>query len=375
MKYLHLTLLSLILFISSLTGQNHSDAMKPFYGFSSGNPLSSAIGHATVAAGQVIPDIGNNPANLGFHRFRNLSLGYSSGDFQGNTSPMSQDGVSNIQLIFPFPVYQGSLVAGFGYNREHEYAMTYSDENYELREEGNLHSYYTNLTFEYQKNLFIGLNLKLLRGYNDYIENYYDTTYLVQPVYHGFQMSIGVLQRVNPFLNIGFSIDFPELINIEESYTVSNPEWHESWDYEYSVNQAPVLHIGAAFFLSWFNLFYEAEYRNWSNLTFSSDMVDINGLDADIALNEEIEDALKPVLNHHFGTALHLPFLPLHLYGGFQLLPEPHSTIVRTGTSFGLSYMFQQQLSLNYSWQEQHWDYEGSKEQWSQSSLSLNLHF
>ncbi|MCK5521422.1 MAG: hypothetical protein KAI81_09935, partial [Candidatus Marinimicrobia bacterium] len=157
---------------------------------------------------------------------------------------------------------------------------------------------------------------------------------------------------------------------------ISEPDSGFSGTWEYEMNQSPVFRGGAAFFLKWVNLFYEAEVRNWSNLTFQSDLENLdNDLSLDPTLNQKIETELSPVLNHHFGAALHLPFLPLHLYGGYQILPDPYGDTAKHGISFGLSYLLQQQLSINAAYQKQYWEVDGIDQEWNQSTLSLNLHF
>ncbi len=366
-------LLSLTL-ASALSGQDVNDALRPFYGFTTGNTMTQSVGHASVAAGQVIPEMGSNPANIGLQRFRSFNLGYSSGSYDGNGDKLNLGGLSSLSLIFPIPVYQGSLSAGFGFTREYDYAMDYYDDISHLREEGSMKSLHAALAVEFEKNLFLGASLKYLFGSDEMLETdlVSNDKYLWQPKYKGISLNVGLLQRLTPWLNIGLSAEYPAWISVNEQYSDAAHAYPQT--YRYSVSQSPVLRGGLSLYSRFVNVFYEAEYCSWPNLNFSSNLVD-GGVSWDISLNQDIENSLHPTLNHHVGLAVHLPILPVHIYGGYQLLPDPHNFSDQTGINGGLTYLLNQNVGLSVSWQKLDWTYGTLKENWSQSSLAVNFLF
>jgi hypothetical protein len=383
-----------ILIILSILGmgianaQDMRDVYSPFIGFNQYNGPGAAIGGATVAAGMVIPAFTQNPANLGLHRYRIIQAWQNDSEFQSGSQNLPQSRFGGLQLIFPFPVYQGSLVAGFDFSLQSEYALAYKETDLSLRQEGGLYQLRGGLSTEFAKNLFIGADIKFLFGKNEMNQKYLDFGYpgefYLNPAYHGVTGSIGLVQRILPMLNWGLSVELPTPLRVEEdfrdSYYINDSTLMVDKDtYEYRVSKPAVFHIGAALFLNYLDLFYEAEYTNWKNLKLTSDFIDIDGLPWDPKVNTEIETQLVKSLAHHAGIALHPPVLPLHLYGGYQLIPYPEPGMLsddkRESYHFGLSYVIQRQISLAYQYQRYFWKYEGLDENWTQQSLNVILHF
>ena len=83
-------ILFVLLFSSLAFSQSYLDALRPFYGYQSIQPLSSAIGHATVAAGQVIPGTTSNPANMALQRFTVTQFGFEANKFKSEDASLSR---------------------------------------------------------------------------------------------------------------------------------------------------------------------------------------------------------------------------------------------------------------------------------------------
>ena len=378
----------LLLGIGILHAQDVRDVYSPFVGFNQYNGPGAAIGGATVAAGMVIPAFTQNPGNLGLHRYRIVQAWQNDSEFQSGSLNLPQSKFGGIQAIFPFPVYQGSLVAGFDFSLQSEYALTYEEPELSLRQEGGLYQLRSGLATEFAKNLFLGADVKFLFGKNEmnqkYVASGYNGEFYLNPSYRGVTASMGLVQRILPILNWGISVELPTSLRVEEdfrdSYFINDTTlWIDKDNYEYKITKPAVFHFGAALFLNYIDLFYEAEYTNWKNLKLSSDFIDIDGLPWDPKVNTDIETTLIKGLTHHIGVALHPPVLPLHLYGGYQLIPYPEPGMLaddkRESYHFGASYVIQRQISLAYQYQRYFWEYEGLDENWTQQSLNVILHF
>ncbi len=381
-------IISFLLGIGTLNAQDMRDVYSPFIGFNQYNGPGAAIGGATVAAGMVIPAFTQNPANLGLHRYRIVQAWQNDSEFHSGSLNLPQSRFGGLQAIFPFPVYQGSLVAGFDFSLQSEYALRYQENDLSLRQEGGLYQLRTGLSTEFAKNLFIGGDVKFLFGKNEMNQKYVDFGYpgefYLNPSYRGVTASIGLVQRILPILNWGLSVELPTPLRVEEefrdSYHINDTTLVVITDeYEYNITKPAVFHIGAALFLNYIDLFYEAEYTNWKNLKLESGFIDLDELPWDPKVNTEIETKLSKSLTHHAGIALHPPVLPIHLYAGYQLIPYPEPGMLaddkRESYHFGLSYVIQRQISLAYQYQRYFWEYEGTAENWTQQSLNVILHF
>ncbi|MBN2780950.1 MAG: hypothetical protein JXR21_03190, partial [Candidatus Marinimicrobia bacterium] len=72
------------------------------------SPLSAAIGNATVASGQMIPEFGVNPANLAMTKYSSVQVNGVFSRYNG----VSRNSLGGISYIVPVQVYRGSLTFG-----------------------------------------------------------------------------------------------------------------------------------------------------------------------------------------------------------------------------------------------------------------------
>jgi len=376
-------LFTTILFATILFSQNYKDALLPFYGFKGSQSIGIGLGDATVAAGQIMPEFTNNPANLGLQRFRTLGFTYTSNEFNSGSNSLPQSSFGTLNFIYPLMVFRGSVVFATSWEKEREFALSYQgvDEygNFKQRNEGEIRKFHFAFSTEISDNLFIGADVMLPYGNIDISIEYPDAIsdtmgYTQNNDYSGVEISIGILQRISKHINWGVSVDFPKKINITEDFTYN--DGYSLGERDYSSTKPLTVRAGAGILFKYINFFYEAEWTNWKNIEFASD----NLLSSDVIdINEEIETNLSQTIFHKIGTAIHTPFIPLHLYAGYQILPEPHSDENRNVISGGFSYLIKQQISIHGSYQMYYWDHESNgstlSEDWNQIILGTSLHF
>ena len=248
---------------------------------------------------------------------------------------------------------------------------------YKQRNEGKMKNWHFAIASEISKNLFVGADLIIPYGNLDISLEYPNVTndtlgYTQNVDYNGIGATIGIFQRISKYFNWGISVDLPKKININDEFTYN--DGYELGISEYSSTKPLTIHVGASVLFKYFNLFYETEWTDWQNIECASDDIFVT------KINEEIEDSLSQTILHKFGGAIHVPFLPLHLYGGYQILPEPQSDKNKNVISGGFSYLIKQQISIHGAYQRYYWDYEtdnGSilNENWSQIVLGMSVHF
>ena len=359
--------------------QFSSDFLRPFFGYYDSQSLTNAICGATVASGHVIPGKTSNPANLGLHRFNHLQTGSLHGSFKGSDADRSHTNFGGIYAILPIKVYQGSLVFGLGVHKVVDFTDALIDTVQEFSEKGGIYAYGFGASVEVIKDLFIGGEFQYLNGEDNLLITEVDSSFQLNPGFSGFNMSFGFVQRLTANAQFGASVQFPTYIWVDEKIT----EWpsdstHKSLqeNYNYRLRRPFVFHFGFALLFRYLNIFYEAEWSDWRDLNFSSDEY----YAGDIAeINREIEAELRSTLTIHTGIALHPPWLPAHIYVGYQYLPVPNCGVYtsnkRESLSFGSSFMLNQQFSIHGSYAHYYWKYSGVKERYGMLVFGISLHY
>jgi len=376
-------LITSIILIGSLFSQNAFDVLRPFWGFEHSQILSNSIGGATVASGYITPGLTSNPANLAAVQFGYIQLNYSDSEFSSNTSNMSNTGFNGIDFVQPVPVHQGRLVFSAGGHKEIDFMSASQNSSYEFSEKGRLSSYHLAAAVEFSKNLYLGADLKFLSGNDEMIMNGIEETYYFKPRYSGSNLTIGLLHVLSRNLQYGISIDMPTSLSVKEEYIESNyvdSDLSFSQTYNYDVIKPITFHAGAAILFKSINFFYEAEQTDWRNLEFSSDQIYESDLElpASVLINQEIRDTFSATLSHHFGTAMRLPLIPVHLFAGYQYMPVPFSgqydNDIRESYSIGVSVAIKKNITLQGSYDSFSWGFEGSPESFDKISVGISLH-
>ena len=375
--------------VSVIYSQNSYDALRPFWGFNHSQIISNGIGGATVASGYITPGLTSNPANLAATPFAYLQTNLSNVEFSNNSSNISKTGFNGIDFVQPIPVYRGSLVISAGAHKASDYMLSYktneTDYILDYSEKGNLTSYHIGAAVEFAQDLYIGADLKLLRGSDKMTIHYEsDSTDYYTPKYSGTALSLGLLHTISENLQYGISLDMPILINVEEEFVYSNhlfPENSYSGTSNYNVKKPITAHLGGAYLSNLLNLFYEVEWTDWKSLEFSSDATYNDGseLPASVFINEDIQENFNQTFSHHVGTALRVPFFPLHLFAGYQYTPFPeenghYGDDIREGYSFGFSFAVKRNIALQGSMDTYSWTFEGLNENLKRFSLGISIY-
>ena len=369
----------IFLFISPVFTQNPIDVLRPFWGFENSQILSNSIGGATVASGYITPGLTSNPANLAAMRFSYMQLNFSNSQFTSTTSDISNSGFNGIDFVQPISVYRGSLVLSAGAHKSIDFMSASLDNTYQYSEKGKITSYHLGAALEFAKRFYIGADLKLLRGKNEMIEYGDEITHYYKPEFSGSELTLGLMHVITKNFQYGISFDLPKNITIEDYYTeshISNQD--ESWSgvWNYNARKPITAHIGGAMITKVFNLFYEFEYTDWSNLEFSSDSYQLQDV---LDINNEIKNEFSSTFNHHIGGAMRLPMIPVHLFAGYQYLQTPFeegpfNNDLRESYSAGFSIALKKNVTLQGSYDTYYWKFNDLPESYDKFSIGLSLH-
>ena len=350
-------------------------------------PLSTAIGNATVASGQMIPEFTVNPANLGMNKYNVVQV---NGLFN-QYNRVNSNSLGGISYIIAVPVYSGSLNFAAGVNKEKDFNLYYQDDDIVQRSSGGLYNWHFNSAMEVQEDIFLGAEISLLSGKKNNDVDFKDplnTTdgYIEESSYFGASARLGLTYHALSFLNIGVSMDLPSAISTE--YALRTYHTSGSSTVDYSLTAPAVLRAGFALTMRIVDLYYSYDYTNWQDLKFRSN--DLLQTDVD-EVNREITNNLSVTGAHHVGLALHVPLLPLHFYFGYQYLPDvyqglnsfslsnliPRELSDRFASSFswGASFFTKQGFSISASFEKHHTYYNGTEETPKSTNLSLAYFF
>ena len=377
-----------MLSFSFADAQTKDDLLRPFFGFYDSQSLTNSVGRATVASGYLIPGKTSNPANLSLNRFYNLSSCFINGEFESEDSNISNLSIGGFYAILPYKVFQGSMVFGLGIQRDINFSNASLDtlfdgsaisEIFDVSEKGGLYSTQAGIAVEFVENLFIGAEISYLSGEAEASKLGIIKSSNLKSDYHGFEASIGFVQRVSPHFRMGASIQLPSYIWVDDTATnwpTGSTEKAEKETREYTLKRPLVFHAGFAVLYEYVNLFYEWEWTDWRNLEFSSDQYFAGDV---IDINTEIQDDMKTTSTQHLGMAVHPPWIPLHLYTGYQYMPTQYSGSYnsdrRQSLSFGMSYVLNQQMSVHSSYTRYFWQFDGEDESFIQYVFGFSLHY
>ncbi len=352
-----------------------------------GGPVSTAIGNATVASGQMVPEFTVNPANLGMTKFNSLQVNGLFTNYNG----INKNSLGGLSYIISVPVYTGALNFAAGVNKTKDFSLYYQDDDILQRSSGGIYNWHFNGAMEVQEDIFVGAEVSLLSGERNNDLDFKANTdgYIEENSYFGAGAKIGLTYHPISILNLGVSIDLPT--SIENEYSLRTYQDASSANVEYSMTSPAILRAGFAITLKIVDLYYSYDYTNWQDLKVRSS--GNNGLLQTRVdeINREITNNLSAVGSHHIGMALHVPMLPLHFYFGYQYLPDTYqglsafslSNLVpneiqdrfKSSTSWGASFFIKNGLSISASFETYHLFYDGEAEKAKTSNLSMSYFF
>jgi hypothetical protein len=370
----------LILLYPALSfSQQRDDFLRPFFGYYDSQSLTTSIGNATVASGQIVPGRSSNPANLGLNRFGHLQVSFQNNNFRGPAADNSSTKIGGLYAVIPVRVYRGSLVFGGGVQRIVDFSNAFHSSKRQALEEGGMYATEFGVSVEAAENLFVGGAFNFLKGSDELSYSESDTNSFLNPKYSGYNFSFGFINRTTPNLQIGASVQTPTIVQVKDNlitYPVASPEKSNAQTWNYELKRPLVFHLGFSLLYPVCSFFYEMEWTDWQDMEFSSDEY----FDGDVAeINLEINRELRSTLTHHLGAAAHLPWLPLHIYAGYQFMPVPFTGVYennrRQSLSLGSSYLLNQQLSIHSSYSYYFWKYKGDAEKYSMLAFGASFHF
>ncbi len=364
---------------ASILSQGRDDFLRPFFGYYDSQSLSTSIGNATVASGQVIPGRSSNPANLGLNRFGHLQISFQHNSFHGAGADNSNTLLGGLYSVIPARVYRGSLVFGGGVQRIVDFSNAFKTSDRCVTEEGGIYATELGVSVEAAENLFVGGAFNYLKGEDEFSSAKSDTNSLLNPDYSGYYFSFGFVNRSASYLLIGASVQLPTVVWVRDNLTIwpaAAPQESHSQTWRYRLKRPLVFHIGFSLLFPAYSFFYEAECLDWQGMEFSSDSY----FEGDVAeMNREINHQMRTTLIHHVGAAAHPPWLPLHLYAGCQFLPVPFKGVYegnkRQSLSVGGSYLLNQQFSVHSSYSHYFWKYSSRAAHYNMLVFGVSYHF
>ncbi len=351
------------------------------------SPLGSAVGHATVASGQMIPEYTVNPANLGMTKYSSIQVNGLFNNYNG----VNNNSLGGINYLVSVPVYSGSMNYAAGVSKVRDHNLYYQDDDIIQRAKGGLYNWHFAGAMEMQEDIFVGAEVSLLTGNKNNDVDFKDPLssadgFIEESTYFGATARVGLNYHVLPVLNIGFSMDLPSILDVD--YSIRSYYSSGSDNVNYDITSPPVYRAGFALTLRILDLYYSYDYTNWQGLKFTSKQMLQSAIDE---INREISNNLSVVGSHHIGMALHVPLLPLHLYFGYQYLPDayqglntfslaniiPRELTDRFTSSFswGASFFLKQGLSISVALETYHLFYNGVEEKPKSLNLSLAYFF
>ncbi len=413
-------ILAILLCLSSyqIRAQTYHDALRPFWFFRNAGAPAAALAFNTTVSHQGLADLIANPAKIGMARNAQASLGLQYGIFNQNTR-LGQDNefinqtdsytaLDGMDIIYPLPVYQGSLALGFTFSQVANYSQLLFTEGFtgfnggdvngdiylknKIEENGNLNALSMGGAVEFQKDLLLGLSVNYYTGYRDFAYTgtdvdtfnifhqsniYYDyhrfeRNEVIKPEYNGWNVIFGLLY-IFPHFKYGLSIASPLKLKVNEKSYVS---WSETYDealpdtsvnepahdLQYNITFPLSANLGVAVSFYDFELSIDMAVKNWHGINFDSKLYDteiVNGatitLSTDKRINNNIRKELKTSFD--FGAGLRFPLLDnLSVLAGQRIISRPYYDLPKTDrylslSGLGLTAALTPQFTLNLSYQ------------------------
>ncbi|MBN1780373.1 hypothetical protein JW948_04550 [bacterium] len=353
-----------------------------------------SMGNAYTASADDYTALYWNPAGLAL-----VSCSEIAGDMahlnvrnEARFSGFSQTGnegytkLKTLGLAYKFPTSRGSFVLGIGYHRFKDYDgfLQFSgynrksnDLSFELQDDwGTWNRYYfdqsvyqeENITENGAMNAFtvgaglamspsfnLGASVQFLSGKHQYLFDFFQqdsrNLYVNYPsdfsMYElhqnidtrlsGVGIKLGGLFHVNRDFRLGFSIDFPASVRVQETWSENDRLTFDdgsfsdydsgSHEWEYGVRYPAQLSGGAALDMETLLLSASCSYRDWTQVRFEvpDELVMTEDHDLLLAENYKFSSRFRPVLSWSAGAELRVPGSGIRLRGGYRVVPSPLS--------------------------------------------------
>lgn len=258
-----------------------------------------------------------------------------------------------------------------------------------LLEDGGANAFSLSAAIEVAPALFVGATLNLLnsrytfsRDFTESDENNIYPNFLSLTLSESFEteasgwnIKAGVLYRADKNWRLGLTLETPLMLELRDQFNTSLQTRYErapdganravfndalpTGNFEYRLQTPWVFGMSVSFEESFFTLGAEVNYRDWSQLSYSS-----NGASL-VEINRVIASELQGAFGAALGLEARPASLPLRLRAGYaiqqtpfryQLSDNPTERIAtsladaRQTFSFGAGFLFQQTLSLDVAY-------------------------
>lgn len=353
----------------------------------SGSPLSAAIGNASVASGQMIPEYTSNPANLGMTKYSSIQVNGLFNNYNG----VNANSLGGINYTVSVPVYSGGMTYAAGVQKVTDHNLYYQDDDIVQRSSGGLYNWHFGGALEVLEDIYVGADVSMLTGKKNNDIDFKDPLvtadgFIEESNYFGATARIGMNYHALSVLNIGVSMDLPTLLDVD--YSIRSYYSSGADEVNYDIRTPAVYRAGVALTLRIVDLYYSYDYTNFQTLNFSSKQMLQSAVDE---INREVLNNFGVVGSHHIGMALHVPLLPLHFYFGYQYLPDvyqglnalslanliPNELADRFTSSFswGASFFLKQGISISAAFETYHSYFNGVQEKPKSANLSMAYYF
>jgi len=267
-----------------------------------------------------------------------------------------------INLTVPVPTYRGSLVLGFGVNRimSFDRAAVYHliddslgnriDDYGKEFETGSIYLYTAAAGIDVSPNVSLGLALNVYSGkdkfnyteiFSDALRPSSDYAYESETAedYIGASVKGGLLARPNAQLAIGLTAESPLDWQIKQTFT----DFEGLSEVEYDLNRPFIFGAGVAFTPGRLTLTGDAEYADWSQMSYNDNP------DMEI-YNDSISLLYRDVINLRAGAEYQFPAQGLAVRAGVFSNPLPYDSKFikddQAGYSLGVGWLIDKVIML-----------------------------
>ena len=376
-------------------------------------PRALSLGGAFTAVSDDYSAMFWNPAGLAQMKRIELemSLHYLNlqitTDYAGseNTESAENFKISSLALIYPYPVFRGSLVFGFGFQRvknydrgtiyaafdttqnsfpvEYQYAdgspvnpfyMTDVHRSEQIDESGSMKKWTATAALDLTSSISFGMSINLYTGDYSYknsfsqidVLNKYQSIALGQDVdevngirdfqydFYGFELGVGFLFDLSRNWRIAGRIDLPLSFYVTEKYSEVNSIYFDDpadepilnypvydGEDEYSFKYPLKFSIGSSFLLNNLLISGQLDYRDWAELEIEN-----NNQTEDNTISE-----LSKEIDIRLGFEYIFPAVGFAIAGGMHSHISPtyqnEDTQIINSYSLGLAYIFSKSMAVN----------------------------
>jgi len=385
LRYAASIFLLLFISLSQSNAQNYSDALRPFVGLSGMGARALAMGGAYTAVSNDYSATFWNPAGLSQLNKSSFyaSIGHltHSADISyGSNSPsIFEDSYSRLDGIgatFKVPTQRGSLVWAIGRNTLYGFdnnlstSIGTSGEEISVLENGGIHAWTGAMGIEISPRTSFGISLNLLTGDREFDLQKRGTTgdlaFTIKNEYTGFSLIFGGLYRGDKAI-FGLSITMPTYYKVDDIGIGSLDDVPAN---EYKLNLPFKANVGLSTNLGAVLIAADLHFIDYSQIDFSSNIVDTNGVIIDGEINRDILLNLSSNIGYGVGLEYLLPFTNAKIRFGLSNTPSAFKNDDgddRLALSTGIGMLLDKQIKLDLTYIRTSWERRLSSSFFTQS--------